>query len=424
MQKFRNWAYRRLRSSESFFKTDMVYLARGGFWLNSTVIFTSLFSFILSIAFANLLPKETYGIYQYILSVSGLLTAFTFSGMNTAITQAVARGYDGVLMASIRPQLKWNLIPALAAVIWALYYLVNDNITLFFGMMLVSVSLPIINTFNSYSAFLNGKKEFKKMALYYMSNMFIYYMLMFLCIIFVPYAIALVFVNLIINSIVIWVIYRRVIAKFAPVDTNDASIKPYAYHLSFMNVCGTIAANIDNFLVFHYLGAASLATYSLATILPEKIGGLFKFIPTASFPKFVEKSPEEIKASILRKLLPLSIFVILPIIAYVLVAPHVFRVLYPQYLDAVPYSQIYSLTLISIMSSIIITAFHAHKKVRELYILNTVLPIFQIMIQVIAIILWGFMGLVISKVISALLLNLSTLLLINSHQGPSKLGTA
>lgn len=57
-----------LRSSERYFKTDMVYLAKGGSWLFSAQVLSGALSFILAIAFANLVPKEAFGTYKYVLS--------------------------------------------------------------------------------------------------------------------------------------------------------------------------------------------------------------------------------------------------------------------------------------------------------------------------------------------------------------------
>jgi hypothetical protein len=88
-----------LRWSERYTKTDMVYLANVGWWTNLTLILTSFGGLLISIVFANFLSPQTYGVYQYLLALSGLVAAISLSGMNTAVTQAAARGYEGVLRA-------------------------------------------------------------------------------------------------------------------------------------------------------------------------------------------------------------------------------------------------------------------------------------------------------------------------------------
>ncbi len=418
MDKARRYTYNLLRSSEKFFKTDMVYLVRNGLWINMNFVFVSVFSFFLSIAFANILPKETYGIYQYILSVSALLAAFTFTGMNTAIAQSVSRGFDGVLARSIRPQLIWNLVPTAAAFAWSIYYFLNNNSELGLGMMLLGLSLPIVNTFNSYGAFLTGKQDFKKISLYSISSGVIYYTLMFLCLILFPSAIILVLINFAVSSISSVYFYRKVIWEYKPSTVTDPEISKYAYHLSFMGVLSTLAGRVDSLLVFHFLGATSLAAYTIATLLPEKLGGVFKFITSSAFPKFADRNIEEIRASIVKKIFFLLIGAATISGIYILIAPFVFKILYPQYTEVIPFSQAYSLTLVSVVSSLVITAFNAKKLIKELYIISTVVPILQITIQIAGIILLGLWGLIIAKVISTIILGLSTLILMYRHDQP------
>ena len=62
--------YKLLRKSEKWTHTDMIYLAKGGFWLTLGQIISSVSSFALAVAFANFLPKEVYGNYKYIISGS------------------------------------------------------------------------------------------------------------------------------------------------------------------------------------------------------------------------------------------------------------------------------------------------------------------------------------------------------------------
>ena len=87
MEKIKIKAYNLLRWSEKWTKTDMIYLARGGFWLTLGQVISSLSAFLLAIAFANLLPKETYGEYKYILSIASILAIPTLTGMAFLKTQ-------------------------------------------------------------------------------------------------------------------------------------------------------------------------------------------------------------------------------------------------------------------------------------------------------------------------------------------------
>ena len=91
----------------------MVYLAKGGFWLALGKGFAMLSGLILTIGFANLIPKEVYRNSTFVLSLAGIIGAFTLTGMDTAVAQAVARGYEGVLKTGFWIKLKWSIFMAL-----------------------------------------------------------------------------------------------------------------------------------------------------------------------------------------------------------------------------------------------------------------------------------------------------------------------
>ena len=63
----RNILYKWLRRSEQVTKTDMFYLAGGGYWLGLSQVIQLIASFVLALVFARVLPKEIYGNYQYII---------------------------------------------------------------------------------------------------------------------------------------------------------------------------------------------------------------------------------------------------------------------------------------------------------------------------------------------------------------------
>src|SRR3989344_4033868 len=93
MVQWRSATYTLLRSSEKYFKTDMVYLAKGGFWLVVGQLIVSGVSFGLSVAFANLLEPDVYGTYRYILTIFNFLAIPTLTGINVALREQLLKGW-------------------------------------------------------------------------------------------------------------------------------------------------------------------------------------------------------------------------------------------------------------------------------------------------------------------------------------------
>jgi O-antigen/teichoic acid export membrane protein len=155
-----------LRWSERYMKTDMVYLAKGGFWLTVGQIAATASGLVLVIGFANLVPKDVYGTYKLVLSLAGILAAFTLTGMGTAVTQAVARGADGVFWTAFWVELRWSALILLAALGGAIYYFANGNRVIAISLLIVGACAPIIESTSLYGDFLNGKKDFRMGAFY------------------------------------------------------------------------------------------------------------------------------------------------------------------------------------------------------------------------------------------------------------------
>ena len=195
MEKLKNKIISFLRWSERYTKTDMVYLAKGGFWLNANMVITSIFAFVLSIAFARLVSKEVYGTYQFVISVSSIIGAFTLTGMNTSVTQAVARGFEKVFPDSVKIQIKFGIIPVVIGLGISIYYLINQNLILSASLVVVALLLPLTNALNTWAAFLGGKKEFGDYFKYSQIVNIAYYAGITLIILFITTAIFLVIAN-------------------------------------------------------------------------------------------------------------------------------------------------------------------------------------------------------------------------------------
>ncbi len=393
-----------LNKAERVLRLDIRYALSSGFWLNLGSAVTILGSFLISIAFANLLPKETFGTYQYLLSVFSILTAFTLTGMNSAITRAVAQGDETVLRASIRPQLAWSSLSSLIAFSMSAYYLINGDLRLGIGGICIAIALPIVTTFNSYASFLIGKKAFRTHFFFSSAGNIAYYALMLLTVMFAPSVVPLVAVNLAITALSPLVLYIVTIRTFKlKIGEIDPEVLSYSKHLSIMNLIGAISLQIDNFLIFHFLGPVQLAAYSMATLIPDRIGGIFKNITNAVLPRFAEQPIERLRSTIMRKALVMLFPIAGTIFAYIVFVPYIFAWIYPQYVDVIPYTQVFSLTLLMAAGNFVGAVLLAHRRIKGLYIASTVTPVANLVFQTIGIMIWGLWGLIAGRILAGIL---------------------
>lgn len=378
----------------------MVYLMSVGLWTNLTFVTTTLLALLLSVAFANLLPREVYGNYQYLLSLSALLGAISLTGINGAITQSVARGYEGDLRAGAAATLRWNLVPTAVGFAGAAYYAIQGNGALALGLIIIALLAPATGAFGTYNAFLGGKKEFKRSFIYSSIVNGAYYASIFLTIYFFKNATALIFVNLAVNLAAMIFIYIRTLRVYAPNDRTDPETVPYAAHLSVMNAFSTVIYQLDSILVFHFLGPIQLAVYSFATMLPERFGAALNFIATAAFPKFANRTLTELRDTIISKTFRAALAGALGALVYILIAPFLFQLLFPKYLDVIPYTQLYAVVIILLPANLVSAALQAQRLKAELYVISFVSPILLIALQIPFLLAYGIVGMLVARIIS------------------------
>ncbi|MES2437240.1 MAG: oligosaccharide flippase family protein [Patescibacteria group bacterium] len=404
MNTFLDWLQRRL-------KTDVRYLASGSFWLNLNFVITSLFSFLLSIAFAHFVPKDVYGTFHYIISLGGIITALTLSGMNSAVVLAVAQNNEGTFKRSIIAQAKWSVVPFIVALCMSGYYFYNNNTILAISLIIISVLVPISSVANTYSAFLHGKKDFRSSFYYGLIINAIYYGILFITILFTNNVLLISLAFFIATTLGNVVSYILTFIKYKPNNLVDEKSITYGKHMSVMGGFGMIASKIDSVLVFHYTGAVDLAIYTFAKIIPERVTGLFKSVGSVALPKFAQRNEQEIRATVLPKTILFAIFIFVSCLFYILIAPFVFRTFLPNYVDAIVYTQVFSLTILIAAANLPVSALIAHRLQSRLYIFNIINTIVQISVLFVLIVPFGIWGAVYAKIIFSIFYVLFALVL-------------
>lgn len=365
-------AERVLRWSERYLKTDMVYLAKGGFWLTLSQAVSVAAGLILVIAFANLLPKEVYGSYRLVLSVAGVIAAFSLTGMGISVTQAVARGFDGILRTAFRVQLKWCAFLVIAAAAVASYYFLSGNHAIAFSLLIAGALSPIIESTSLYADFLTGKRDFRRSAIYTIIRNIVPVVALVGTIFLTENIIIISLAYFASHAATSGVLYLKTLSAFKPSRETDYSNIGFGKHVSVMNALSIAASHLDKILVFHYLGAVELAVYGIAFSLPAQMKVGTKILNTLALPKMSSASLQSIRSAIWQKTAKLFLGFGIIIAIYILAAPLVFRLIFPQYLDAVVVSQALALGYIFSPTLLFTDVFYAQKRQKDIYILKIV----------------------------------------------------
>jgi len=386
--------YKALRGSQKYTQTDMVYLARGGFWLGLGQTITALASFLLTLVFANFVPQDTFGTYRFVLSLAGILAIPTLSGMNTALMQAVARGKEAMFMPVLKIKLRWGIIGSIGSIFASSYYFFKGNITLCLCFLITAAFLPLLNSFQIHESFWAGRKKFDTQNKYKIIT-HIASTAILITTVFLTQNIFLILLAYFLSWTILHFIFLLLTIKKAGFNKEqDQKTINYGKHLSLMDIMGIIDSYLDKLLLWHFLGAAPVAVFVIAVSMPKKIKQLLNTISGLAFPKFSTRTKEELKASIPKKMLQLFLVTIPIAILYILFAKPIFKLFFPKYLEAVKYSQAYALVLLTYPRTLLGTALRAKKQTKALYRITYILPPIYIILLFIFVPFFGIWGLV------------------------------
>mgnify|MGYP001600020973 CR=1 FL=1 len=398
MRRIIDWWECCVTALEKRLRTDVRYLLSGTFWLTTGQVASSLAVFAMGLAFANLLPKETYGTYKYLLSLAGLLSIFTLPGIAAALTRAVARGYQGSFAEATRTRIRYGFLGCAAGMCVAAYYAIAGNMTLAGGLVVISLFLPVFDTFGLYNSYLQGRQQFRvyvhlglimqigSVALIIIATIMTRSLFVILITYFASYA------------SLRYLAWRYVRKRFHPEGNTDPELISYGKHMTVMNLLSQLAGQADSILIFHFLGPTDLALYAVAVAGPDQIKNITGSVSDLLFPRLASQPEADVRRTILSKALLLVCAMAVIIAAYVLIAPFLYRLFFPHYHDSIFLSQLFALSMVNAFFSPFAVFLQAHGKVRELYAANAGSSLFQVAAMTVGVLWFGLIGLVAARI--------------------------
>ncbi len=385
----------------------MVYLTKGGFWTTLSFTVGLIASIASMIAFGNLLSRDAYGTYNYLLSLGASLSFLTLSGAGIAVTRAVARGHEAIVPRVLRLQLKYNLIAIGTVLTAAAYYGYKENFLFAAALTLLAIAYPLAEAFHIYVQVLTGKKRFDLLTKITSVITLLSTATTILTLFVTTNILAIIAVYTLMSIVPNIIAYRLTTRNLDTSTPNPEQIKEMqrtAFHLTGAGLVGTAAAYIDKILLFQVAGPASLAVYGFAIAGPERLKSLVKNWIGIAAPRLAESSLNEIRLVLYKRIgLSLILGACLSVV-YILLAPFLFHLFLPRYLDAITFSQIQSLGLITAPIVIYLGAiFATQNMLRATYALSIGTQIVRITLFVVLGWLWQIWGLIVASILSSFL---------------------
>jgi O-antigen/teichoic acid export membrane protein len=352
-------------------------------------------------AFARFVTKEVYGAYQYIISMAAMIGLILLPGLDTALIRSIAQKKEKTFFLCEKEKLKFGVFAFLIFFVISFWYFIHKNFELAISFLFAGIFLPFLSIFSLYLAFWQGRKRFDLQNKYFGFHNFLASFILILFIIFKQKVVFVVFgyfFAFTFSTFLFWFLTRRKINKETEEDKEALS---YGKHLTIMSIPGSISGQIDNVILWQFIGPTQVAIYAYALRLVERILELIPFSALA-FPKMAEKNLKEdrVKKNIFDKFLKLFWFSIPFTILYILFCPLFFKIFFPAYKESIIYSQALAITLIFSPFYFLSTALLVEAKKRELYILNFAPQVLKIVLFFVLIPIFKIWGGVISILIS------------------------
>ncbi|MDP2638720.1 MAG: oligosaccharide flippase family protein [Candidatus Azambacteria bacterium] len=377
---------------------DLKYFADGGFWTTLGQSVNAIIALLLTIAFANLLPKETYGLYRYILSLAGIFNVFTLTGMNNAVVQATAAGNDGVLRNAVKYQFKWNTMMLIAFWILAGYYFWQNNFIFAASLFILGALAPMTQALNTYGGYLQGKKKFKINNIFAMLSTAVYALGMLIALLLTKEIIFLMAVYAVTTFGANLFFYYKTLKIFNPPITSSEDALKYGRHLTFIGLMGPIVAQIDSIILAHFWGPAQLAIYSLSRVIPDKVAPFIKDIINLGMPKMAQKTPIDIDKVFYKRIIQAMVLGAILTLGFIIAVPFVFKYVFPKYLESIFYSQLLAIGFIfAAPLGYMGTVFTSQKLIKPILMSSVSAAAIRMTLYLILGIWGGILGLVIAQ---------------------------
>lgn len=258
------------------------------FWISTRYGFTAIFGIATTYAFAHLAEKETFGQYQFVLSVLSLFSIFTLPGLNMAALKAVSQKRPGAILEATKRSFITSLYAVPILVAYGIYLLLSSATELGLTIILSSLLFPFFYAPNTWYTYFEGRSDFRPVVIRTVIASFTVTMALIVSLYFKIPLLGLVGLYLGISaafSILYFSLIRRwLLTSKTPPRSEDLDTG-YGKRVTIQKFVYTLSETLPPLAVSFLLGHASLAAFQVANIFLAGMSGLISSLAIISLPK-------------------------------------------------------------------------------------------------------------------------------------------
>lgn len=384
---------------EKRLEINLRYFSKNLSYMFANNIITIVLAMALSIMLARVLSKDVFGQYNFIISIFGLISILSMSGMNTSLTRSCAKGFEGSFKEATKSRIRWGSIGSFVLFIIGLYYYIEGSFSLSFGFMVTAIFFISYFSFRTFYGYLLGKKRFKSWSLYLSSVVIVVNISTVIIAYYFRNLIIIILVLLGISSLMNAIFLLKTL-KESRNDKIDKETIPYGKHLTLVNSVSIIKSHLDKIIIGFLLGFEALAIYSVAVTIPRQIKPIWSIITNIIFPDISRKSKKDAYSAIKKRFKYIILLGVIIIIIGIIIIPPIISYFYSEkYIEAIFYAQLLMISTIGGTSIILVNLATAQKKLNHIYKISIIPPIIYIVLLFLLTLLYGLMGTALAAII-------------------------
>lgn len=385
-------------------------------------VFTAGVGLLITVVLANHLSVNDFGNYKYVYSVVGILGIFNLTGgYRNVVLQSASRGMDGAALHVHKKKFLFGAPMIVSSFILSIYYFYHDNYFLSFSILIISICTLFYTDGLISSAYLNGKKEYKKLffatAVVSLTNFISIFVAVFL----EKSLLVIISINTMSIALMSVASFYYVKNNFFTNSSIDKKILHYGKHLNVLGILSTIMQYIDSVLIFSLLGSQSLALFAIATPFVDRIIGFFKILYFYFLPRYTEHGSVKSKDGLYKRSFYLFLFGLLIYGVYLVIAPFIIPVIFPKYSESVGLSLLFALNIPFHAASILPAAYlDSLIEVRKKYMIQAVNFTVRIVTILVFIKMYGIVGVIWSEILTRIISFCAVFIIINTRKNGTR----
>lgn len=383
---------------------DTEYFFRGGTYMGLASFGSGALLFFSHSAVSRLVPKSTLGEYQIAMTLVSMAMLLAYPKIPAALIAAIARKAHGTFRYGMTAMLKRSRYAIGALLVAAAYYAATGAYGIAWGAAAGAALFTPYAISGLYESYWIGNGNARKYAIATLqSSVLVGGAMVFSAIVFPNSSASLVAACLGATGMTtgLWALN---IAKNIPNESavNEDALS-FGKRTSWAEAVATTAHYADILLIGAFLDPRAVAVYGIARMMPEGIKGLIKNIGVLSVARIATMEREAVRDMLALRLAQAGLAAFLITIAYIAFAPALFRVFFPTYPEALPYSALLAVSFMALPAHLAESALVAFLKKKSSVILAIGSASATLTLSLLLIPAFGIAGAVIAKVASRFL---------------------